>query len=112
MMTSVSFVRGATPTIAVTVDHDLTGLDVFVALKGSLEYGGTGEYIEREVQPKATDGGCTLTLTLTQEESLALSPGGAVVEVKAYDSTSGSVVASGHATIDVEPTIIGHTLPE
>ena len=107
MDTTASFVRGATPTITVTVDHDLSGLYTVVALRE-----GTGAYVERVVEPVTSDGGCTLALTLTQEESLAFFPGSVTVEVKAYDASTGSVIASGHATIGVEPTIIGHTLPE
>ena len=106
MDTTASFVRGATTTITVTVDHDLSGRLVVVALRG------TGAYVERVVEPVTSDGGCTLALTLTQEESLAFFPGSVTVEVKAYDASTGSVIASGHATIGVEPTIIGHTLPE
>lgn len=106
MDTTASFVRGATPTITVTVDHDLGGLHVVVALRGTVAY------VERVVEPVTSDGGCTLALTLTQEESLAFNPGSVTVEVKAYDASTGSVIASGHATIGVEPTIIGHTLPE
>lgn len=106
MDTTASFVRGATPTITVTVDNDLSGLHVVVALRG------TGAYVERVVEPVTSDGGCTLALTLTQEESLAFRPGSVTVEVKAYDASTGSVIASGHATIGVEPTIIDHKLPE
>lgn len=106
MDTTASFVRGATPTITVTVDYDLSGLHVVVALRG------TGAYVERVVEPVTSDGGCTLAITLTQEESLAFFPGSVTVEVKAYDASTGSVIASGHATIGVEPTIIGHKLPE
>ena len=106
MDTTASFVRGATPTITVTVDHDLSGLHVVVALLG------TRVYMERVVEPVTSDGGCTLALTLTQDESLAFSPGRVTVEVKAYDASTGSVIASGHALIEVKPTIINHTLPE
>lgn len=106
MDTTASFVRGATPTITVAVDHDLSGLHTVVALRG------TGAYVERVVEPDTSVGGCTLDLTLTQEESLAFNPGSVTVEVKAYDASTGSVIASGHATIGVEPTIIGHKLPE
>lgn len=106
MDTTASFVRGATPTITVAVDHDLSGLHVVVALLG------TRVYMERVVEPVTSVGGCTLAITLTQEESLAFNPGSVTVEVKAYDASTGSVIASGHAIIGVEPTIIGHTLPE
>lgn len=106
MDTTASFVRGATPTITVTVDHDLTGLRCYVGVRG------VGAYVEREVEPTATEGGCTLSVTLTQAESLGFFPGSVTVEVKAYDASTGSVIASGHATIGVESTIIGHTLPE
>ena len=106
MDTTASFVRGATPTITVAVDHDLSGLHVVVALRG------TWAYVERVVEPVTSVGGCTLAITLTQDESLAFSPGRATVEVKAYDASTRSGIASGHATIGVEPTIIGHTLPE
>ena len=78
MDTTASFVRGATPTITVTVDHDLSGLHVVVALRG------TGAYVERVVEPVTSDGGCTLALTLTQEESLAFFPGRVTVEVERH----------------------------
>ena len=106
MDTTASFVRGATPTITVTVDHDLSGLHVVVALLG------TRVYMERVVEPVTVYGGCTLALTLTQDESLAFSPGRVTVEVKAYDASTRSVIARGHALIEVKPTIINHRLPD
>lgn len=58
--------RGTTPTIALDVDADLTGWEVHVYLRNR------ATLYDLTPTVTATEDGCTCSVTLTQEQTLAL----------------------------------------
>lgn len=79
--------QGSTPTITIHVTRDLSDLRCVVVFRA------TGvEDIVRDVTPERTEDGCTIVLALTEAECMALMPGGARVEVAAYDPNTKTVI--------------------
>lgn len=91
--------RGTTPTITAQLKVDVTGFPVVI-----LSVRGAGQQLDltgdRLTIAKA-DHGCTVSATLTQEETLAMQAGLAIsVQVRARDS-SGKAAATGCGRLDV-----------
>ena len=88
--------RGTTPTITYNVDVDLTSaVELYVTLKeGGLVV------IEKSIDDiEVTDK--TITITLSQEETLKLDPGQVLMQIRAK-MPDGSALASNIMTGDVE----------
>ena len=88
--------RGTTPTITYNVDVDLTSaVELYVTLK----QGGI-VMVEKEIEDtEITDK--TITITLTQEETLKLDPGQVLMQIRAK-MPEGTALASNIMTGDVE----------
>lgn len=88
--------RGTTPSFQIDCDVDLTGYTIYLTVKqGAVIYDLTPSV-------EATEKGCTLTATLSQDQTLSLEQGtGASMQVRAIDQ-SGLAVASNIMQIDVE----------
>lgn len=94
--------RGTTPTITLTVDTDLTDWTIYATFKNS----GTiltfeNDRMDVEYVPANQDapGKTVITLTLTQEETLALGIGSAEVQVRAIHD--GTAIATDIQTVGV-----------
>ena len=87
--------RGTTPTFDITCDIDLTGYTIFVTIKqGSIQ-------LDLTHTVESTETGCTLSVTLTQEQTLMFSDRpNAAMQIRAID-VSGLAVASNIMAIDV-----------
>lgn len=91
--------RGTTPTVMVDVDGvDLTGWTTWVSVRsGRTSLDLTGARVTTEPR----DGGCTVAVTLTQEETLRMRDGDSVrIQVRAV-SALGEAVATSVATESV-----------
>ena len=87
--------RGTTPTFEVDCDIDLTGYTIYLTLK----QGTTELTLTPEVE--ATQTGCKLTVTLTQEQTLGFSTARFTsMQVRAVNAT-GLAVASNIMQVDV-----------
>lgn len=88
--------RGTTPTLTCQIiGPDLTGTHIYVTLKQS----GTEITVENP-ECTATETGCTLVLTLTQEQTLQLHSGRVEIQVRWIDSL-GTAHATTVQTLDV-----------
>ena len=87
--------RGTTPTFNIECDVDLTGYTIFVTLEqGNKEFTLTPEC-------EATEDGCVLSVTLTQEQTLVFDDRGAAsMQVRAIDQ-AGLAIASNIMTVDI-----------
>lgn len=87
--------RGTTPTFEVDCDVDLTGYTIYLTLEqGSNELTLTPECT-------ASQTGCTLSVTLTQEQTLSFKDNGrAAMQIRAIDQ-AGLAVASNIMMVDV-----------
>lgn len=79
--------RGTTPTIKRTYPEDLTGATVTFCFWQDVESPLT---LTPEIE--ATDNGCVLSVTLTQEQTLAFEPGALYFQIRA--AKDGEAVAS------------------
>lgn len=87
--------RGTTPTFEVDCDIDLTGFTIFLTIKQADE--------ELTLTPSvtATQTGCTLAVTLTQEQTLGFkSRQPASMQIRAVNA-AGLAVASNIMQVDV-----------
>ena len=87
--------RGTTPTFNIECDVDLTGYTIFVTLEqGNKEFTLTPEC-------EATEDGCVLSVTLTQEQTLVFNDRGAAsMQVRAIDQ-AGLAIASNIMPVDI-----------
>ena len=87
--------RGTTPTFNVTCDVNLTGYTIYLTLEqGTVELTLTPEC-------EATETGCTLAVTLTQEQTLLFNDKmKASMQIRAIDA-GGTAIASNIMTVDV-----------
>jgi hypothetical protein len=95
--------KGTTPTILLTLDVDTTTLrTIWVTMRqGTIELDRTGDAVTR------LSDNATLSVTLTQEETLAFTSGGSVeVQLRAL-TADGTAVASDIATIPVDRILMG-----
>jgi hypothetical protein len=92
--------RGTTPTIEVTVAHDLTDYGIHLALmQGGDLVVKTGDELEVEI----VNGSTAIKATLTQEETLRLKSGKKVeVQVRAIRDGGAVAMATNIATIEVQ----------
>lgn len=93
--------RGTTPTITATVDADLTGLDLYLAFRQAMAQPivKTGDALEVEI----ADGQTTITTTLTQAETLAMSDAYPVeVQVRAIGDGGDVALATTIASVEVD----------
>lgn len=87
--------RGTTPTFEVDCDVDLTGYTIFLTLEQ-----GTNE-ITLTPDCEATQDGCKLFVTLTQEQTLSFRGDmKASMQIRAVDQ-SGLAIASNIMTVDI-----------
>lgn len=87
--------RGTTPTFNIECDVDLAGYTIFVTLEqGNKELTLTPEC-------EATEDGCVLSVTLTQEQTLVFDDRGAAsMQVRAIDQ-AGLAIASNIMPVDI-----------
>lgn len=87
--------RGTTPTFDINCDVDLTNFTIYVTLKqGQKEFTFTPSV-------EATQTGCTLSVTLTQEQTLEFNTKmAAAMQVRAVDA-SGLAIASNIMSVDI-----------
>lgn len=114
--------RGTTPAIVLTVDTDLTGFSVFVTIRS-----GYTENIpdilkcnskNREeitigndrLTVEVEEGISTVAFSLTQEETLALVPGKAEIQVRAIHN--GTAIATDIASVDVGRILLEGVIDE
>lgn len=95
--------RGTTPTIIIRVTgEDFDGATMYVTLEqGNVELTKTGE----DVLVTATETGSTVSIFLSQEETLAFSKGNARIQIRWIDS-SGIAQASPIRSIEVDPILL------
>ena len=104
--------RGTTPTFTITVDADLSGMNIYLTFKNganlltktnddiSIEYEG-GQH------PKTT-----MTAILSQEETLAFASGTTCeVQVRAADDSGYPAIATTIGTLPVDRILLGGVLP-
>jgi hypothetical protein len=95
--------RGTTPTIVITVTgEDFDGSTLYVTIEqGALELTKTGS----DVTVTPTETGSTVSLYLTQEETLMFGKGKASIQIR-WINGSGVAQASPIRTIDVSPILL------
>lgn len=74
--------RGTTPGYVLQIPMDLSGMSVYVTIKQ-----GDKKVIIRNGIVEPYEDGCTVTIKLTQEQTLVFKEGTAQVQVRAIDST-------------------------
>lgn len=88
--------RGTTPTLTLTVDADISDWTKYVTFRANCRI----VTIEDDrLEATYADNMTTITLTLTQEETLALNVGACEVQVRAIKN--GTAVATDIAKVDV-----------
>ena len=88
--------RGTTPAITLTVDMDLTSWTVYVTLKkGGKEL----TLLNDALSMSYADSKTTIAFALTQEQTLAFSPGSCEVQVRAIHD--GTAIATDIQSLDV-----------
>lgn len=93
--------RGTTPTLHVTVDADLTDMEVYLALKT----GGRPLVVKRnrDVEMAVEDGKTTMDVKLTQSDTLAMKAGDKCeVQLRAVTDGGETAIATTIATIPVQ----------
>ena len=99
--------RGTTPTVTVTVDADLTGMDVHLAFEAGALIVKSGEDLDIE-----TGDTTTISTTLTQEDTLAMSAGTQCeVQVRAFNADGSIAMASTIGSIPVNRILEEGVLP-
>lgn len=88
--------RGTTPTLTLTVDAELVGWTCYVALRSGCK---TVVVDGDRLTMEQSEGSTTITLTLTQEETLAMRVGACEIQVRA--AHNGTALATDIARIDV-----------
>lgn len=90
--------RGTTPTITVTIDADLTGMEVHLALK-------SGELIVKDTDDLTItyeEGQTTIVANLTQEDTLAMKAGtNCQIQVRAYTPSGAVAMATTIGSVPV-----------
>ena len=101
--------RGTTPTVTVTVDADLSGLEVHLALNA-----GTLIVKETDDLDIAVDGGMTtITANLTQADTLAMTAGSMCeVQVRAFNADGSVAMATDIGTVKVCRILEDGLLPQ
>lgn len=98
--------RGTTPTIPLTVDYDLTGYTVYVTFRsGGHEQTFTNERLT--IEPGEST---SISVPLTQEETLALDVGNAEIQVRAIKD--GAAIATDSKSIDVGRILLDGVIDE
>ena len=100
--------RGTTPTITVTVDADITDMNIFLAFRNC------GRLLVKsgdELEVSVEEGVTTITTTLTQDETLAWRAGTDVeIQVRAEKLDGTVAIATDIATLAVERILQGGVL--
>lgn len=100
-------IRGTTPDYILTLEgYDLTGKTTYVTLaQGRDTVTLTGDRLTVAVDQS----GSTVAFALTQEDTLAFSPGTVAVQLKAI-SESGNVDATGIGQIQIDRALLGRVI--
>lgn len=101
--------RGTTPTVRLSVDYDLTGWDVYVTFEQRSGYSRRHELTKKPDSITATETGCDVEVTLTQCETLALSPIKTSVQIRA--ELGGDTVCSTVWTFQVSDILLEGKIP-
>lgn len=88
--------RGTTPAIVLTVDADLTDYSVYVTIDSGCKQTIIGN---ERLSMSYADGATSIEFALTQEETLAFSPGQAEIQVRAVHNDT--AVATDIRTVNI-----------
>lgn len=94
--------QGATSSITIHVTSDLSAYKCVAVLTDP----GLPEPLKWTPMCEKAETGCTLVVALTEEQSMALHPGTAKVEVAAMDPVTKAVIKTETGTLGVEDSII------
>lgn len=97
--------RGTTPTITMTADMDLTDWTVYTSISGGKCKNGLLTFDDERLTKSYENEITTMTITLTQEETLALDVG--MVEVQLRAVKDGTAIATS-----IEKVPIGRILQD
>lgn len=101
--------RGTTPTITVTVDADLSALDIYLTFQsGATTITKTGDDLDVSV----SDGVTTIVCTLSQEETLSFGNITADVQVRAVGAGGYPAVATDIGALGVDGILLNGVLPD
>ena len=96
--------RGTTPTALFRCNLDLTGWDVFVTFEQ------TGvELTKTDATVQSEDGGCTVMVKLSQNDTLNFKVGDAQAQIRAY--RNGKAVASSVFYFQVQDVLMDGVIP-
>ena len=100
--------RGTTPTLAVTVDADISAYLVYLTFKN-------GDALLTKTNDDLTitvdDGVTTIEAALTQAETLAFKTGATEVQVRAVDSNGDIAIATTIGSVNVDRILLDGILP-
>ena len=99
--------QGSTPTITIHVTRDLSDYKCVVVMRAM-----GVEDIGRDGTPEKGEDGCTLVVALTEAECMALMPGGARVEVAAYDPNTKTVIKTKTGARSIDDSISDFSVTE
>ena len=105
--------RGTTPTFAVTIDADLSDLICYLTFKNnSAMLTKSGDELQKSVDTSGETPITTLTVVLTQEDTLRFTSGKPCeVQVRAVDSSGYPALATTIGKMDVDRILLGGVLP-
>lgn len=96
--------RGTTPTFSFRVDADLTDWDIYITFEQKRHL-----FTKKDVTIAPENGGSKISLTLTQEETLAFKPGPAKAQIRAVKD--GVAVASAYFDFIVSDILLDGVIP-
>ena len=100
--------RGTTPTFQFSIDFDLTDWDVYV----TFTQGSNRLLTRKDAVIAATEDGCTVTVELTQEETLAFKVGKASAQVRAEKNDGADAVATTIFDFTVGDILLNGEIPQ
>ena len=104
--------RGTTPTLTVTVDADLSGLNLYLTFKnGSTLLTKTNDDMSIEYEG-GQHPSTTITVILSQQDTLSFKSGSVCeVQIRAVDDSGYPAVATTIGTLPVDRILLGGVLP-
>ena len=105
--------RGTTPTFSVTVDADLTDFVCFLTFNNASHMlTKSGDELQKVVDTSGDKPVTTLTVVLTQEDTLAFKSGmPCEVQVRAVDASGYPAIATTIGAVYVDRILLGGVLP-
>lgn len=100
--------RGTTPTFVFEIDLDLTGWDVYVTIsqsKGKV-------FTFNDVDVATSSYGCTVTVELTQEDTLKFAAGKALAQVRAVNTDEDIAVKTNTMELWIDQVLLDGVIPQ